>query len=115
MNSELVYSDKLVEITDSSILFRWYYFPFGSKRIRLCDVDCIVEKNPTLLNGKWRIHGTGDFRTWFPCDWKRPTRSKIFIIRFQNKRKRIGFTVEDSETVTKILKEKRLLREDKHV
>ncbi len=34
MNSEVVYLDKLVEITDNSILFRWYYFPFGSKRVK---------------------------------------------------------------------------------
>ena len=113
MNSEVVYLDKLVEITDNSILFRWYYFPFGSKRVILSDIDHIVEKKPTLWSGKWRIHGTGDFKTWFPCDWKRPIRDRIFIISFHNKWKRIGFTVEDSETVAKIFKDKELLREGK--
>ena len=113
MNSEVVYSDKLVEITDSSILFRRYYFPFGSKQVRLSDIDYIAETKPTLRSGKWRIHGTGDFKTWFPCDWKRPIRDKIFIISFQNKWIRIGFTVEDSERVTGIFKDKGLLREEK--
>ncbi len=109
----VVYSDKLVEVTDESILFRHYYFPFGSKRVNLSEIDHIVEKPPSLLNGKWRIHGTGDFKTWFPCDWKRPWRDKIFFISFPNKRKRIGFTVEDSETVKKLFKDKGLLRQDK--
>lgn len=113
MNSEVVYSDKLVEITDNSILFRWYYFPFSSKRVRFSDVDYIVTKKPTFWNGKWRIHGTGDFKTWLPCDWKRPIRDRIFIISFQNKWKRIGFTVEDSETVAKIFQDTGLLQEGK--
>ena len=33
MASEVIYSDKLVEITDDEILFRNYHFPFGSSRL----------------------------------------------------------------------------------
>lgn len=63
MDSRVVYSDGLVEITDKDILFRLYYFPFGSKRVNLDEIDSIEEVEPTLRNGKWRIWGTGDFRT----------------------------------------------------
>lgn len=109
MNSEIIYSDKLVKITNNYILFKNYYFPFGPKKVKFSEIKYIAEKKPTLLNGKWRIYGTGDLRTWFPCDWKRPCRDRIFILSFINKKRRIGFTVEDSETVLKILSEKGLL------
>jgi len=109
---DLIYSDDLIEITDNSILFRWYYFPFGRRRVSLSEIDHIVAKEPSLLSGKWRIHGTRDFKTWFPCDWKRPKRDRIFIATLQGKQTKIGFSVEDSEKVQKILKNKELLAKD---
>ncbi len=105
MNSDIVYSDGLVEITAVSIRFKNYYFPFGSKRIIFSEVGSISVEKPTLLNGKYRFHGTGDFQTWFPCDWKRHTRDKIFLISFPNPRQRIGFTVENSGKVEAILQQ----------
>ena len=107
MAPELIYSDKLVEITKESILFRNYYFPFGSRRVAFSEVESIAAKEPT--HEKWRIHGTLDFRTWFPRDWRRPSRDRIYILSFHNKRRRIGFTVEDSHTVTNLLIDKGLL------
>lgn len=109
MASEPIYSDKLVEITEESIVFRNYYFPFGSKRVAFSDVDKVDLKALTGLNEKWRIHGTLDFRTWFPRDWKRPTRDQIFFITFPEERRRIGFTVEDSAEVANIFSTKGLL------
>ncbi len=61
MDREIIYSDKLVEITKDSILFRNYYFPFGSRRVAFSVVDKVVEKEPTGSTEKWRIHGTTDF------------------------------------------------------
>ncbi len=110
---EIVYTDKLVEISHDAILFRHYYFPVGSKRINLNDVEKIEILNPTLINGKWRIHGTGDFRTWFPRDTKRPGRDMIFIIFFYKHWWRIGFTVENSNEVRQIFIDKRLIKNDK--
>ena len=60
MAPELIYSDKLVEITKESILFRNYYFPFGSRRVAFSEVERVVAKEPT--HEKWRIHGKLDFR-----------------------------------------------------
>lgn len=54
----LKYSDHLVEITDDSILLRGYYFPFGDKRIRFSEIIDITVKEPTFLNGKYRIYGS---------------------------------------------------------
>ena len=83
--SDIVYSDKLVEITEDSILFRHYYFPFGSKTVNLDDVESVKTLEPTLRNGKWRIYGTGDFHTWFPLDKKRPDRDLIFVMTLKRR------------------------------
>ena len=110
MASRFIYSDKLVEITEYSIVFRNYYFPFGSRRVAFSKIESVVAEEPTWPNGKWRVHGTSDLLTWFPRDWKRNSRDRIFFVRFPNRRRRIGFTVEDSHTVTNILTEKGLLQ-----
>ncbi len=112
MAPDVIYSDRLIEIGKDWIRFLNYYFPFGSKRVAFSEVDGVVAKEPTWSNGKWRIQGTVDFRTWFPRDWKRPARDRIFFISFAGKRSRIGFTAEDSQKVTNILNEKGLLLEE---
>ena len=108
--SEIIYTDKLIEISHDSIFFRHYYFPVGSKKIDLNDVEKIEVLNPTLINGKWRIHGTGNFRTWFPRDTKRPSRDMIFIILFHKRWWRTGFTAENSSAVRQIFMDKGLIK-----
>lgn len=110
MNETILYQDKLVEITDISITLKKYYFPsFKEKKIILSDIKNIEILTPTLTNGKWRIHGSGNLKTWFPYDIERPKRDKIFLISFKNKWIKNGFTVEDSSAVQKILAEKRII------
>jgi hypothetical protein len=99
------YIDKLIAIGDDSILIRKYYFPFGSKRVKLSDIKNITVYEPSLLSGKYRYWGTGNFRTWYPSD-NRINRDKIFIMRLKKKWWRVGFTVEDSQTVLSLLKDK---------
>jgi hypothetical protein len=106
MNARILYSDQLVEITDESILLRGYYFPFGSRRIRFSEILGISVNEPTIWNGKYRIYGSGDLRTWFPPDVKRPVRDKIFVISLKNRWRRIGFTVEDSAAVEAIMQKR---------
>jgi hypothetical protein len=109
-NSE--YKDKLIEICDDTIVFKNYYFPTGSKSIKLSKVEYVEEKTPTLRNGKWRLHGTGDlfFRIWFPADYDRPSRDKIFVMKVKGKWARIGFTVEHSYAFSELFRTKGLLR-----
>lgn len=92
--TEIVYTDRLVEITRETIKFRHYYFPFGAKTINIGDIETVETLDPSLLSGKWRIHGTGDFRTWFPRDLQRPKRDAIFVLFLRKRWRRIGFTVE---------------------
>lgn len=109
MSLPSLYSDRLVEISDAGILFRLYYFPFGSKRVALEEIESIEAADCTLATGKWRLWGTGDFRTWFPCDWRRFARDKIFFLRRRWKGGRIGFSVEDSAAVAAVLEARGLL------
>ncbi len=107
-----LYKDALVEISDQEIVFHRYYFPFCSdKRVPLQQVERVETRQPGLWGGSWRIWGSGDFHTWFPLDGARPNRDRIFIMFLKNRYWRIGFTVEHSQEVTEILKERGLLRE----
>jgi len=112
ISAKAEYKDKLIEIYGDMVVFKNYYFPTGSKSIKLSQVDYVEEKAPTLGNGKWRLHGTGDllFRIWFPADYERPSRDKIFVMKVKDKWIRIGFTVENSYAVSELFKTKGLLR-----
>ncbi|MDX9816839.1 MAG: hypothetical protein RBT06_07860 [Smithellaceae bacterium] len=111
MNKDIIYSDSLVEIKHSSILFRRYSFFERDQLVLLSDIEKIVVKKATIWNGKFRFHGTGDFKTWFPKDFQRYKRDKIFVAYIRYKWWRIGFTVEDSDTAIKIFQEKGLIKE----
>jgi len=112
MNAQPDYSDSLVEVSQTGIRFRNYYFPFGSKFVRFFHILRVTKMRPTLWNGKWRLWGTGDFRTWFPRDWRRPQRSCIFLLRLSTQKTRIGFTVEDPERFVEVVKSRGLKNMD---
>ena len=106
-----IYNDSLIEINDQEVVFHRYYFPFsGDKRVPLSRIESIQVRPPSLFNGSWRLWGTGDLRTWFPKDYKRPSRDRIFVAFLRDSFRRIGFTVEDSQKVISILQERGLLR-----
>ena len=102
----MIYSDSLIEVSEYGIRFRNYYFPSGSKSISFADIISIEKKPATLLTGRWRLWGTGDFRTWFVRDWKRPQRSCVFFLRLASQKIRIGFTVENAEQFVDVVKSK---------
>ncbi len=117
MAAETLYSDELVTITDDQIIFEHYYFPTGARKVvYLADIDRITVEPPSVWNGKWRLHGTGNFRTWFPQDYKRPKRDRIFFATLKSQWVNIGFTVENGDQVEKILRDKNLLKpNDEHL
>ena len=102
----LLYTDSLVEITNEAICFKDYYFPFGSKRVPFSDIETVTAATPNWTNGKYRIQGTSDLRTWFPKDWHQPSRSGIFFATLRGSRRCIGFTVETPAPVEAILRTK---------
>lgn len=110
----LLYRDRLVSISADAITFHRYSFPFFSsdRRVVFADIHRIDAKKPDILTGKWRIAGSGNFRTWFPLDWGRPSRDRIFHALLKTGGMNIGFTVEDSSRVIALLKENGLLGAD---
>lgn len=107
----MIYADRLVSISDSEITFHHYYFPTGKKKVvSFSDIENIVIKKPTIWNGKWRFHGTGTFKTWYPMDMDRPHRDRIFFATLKSQWIHIGFTVENADHVEAILREKRLIK-----
>ena len=110
MIPEATYTDKLVTIRKDEIIFHNYYFPFRkSKFVKINDIQSISVKKPTIWNGKWRLHGTGNFKIWFPADHHRPKRDRIFIATLRSQWVRIGFTVQDGERVEKLLRSMNLI------
>jgi hypothetical protein len=112
MNIKTAYVDQHILITDNDIIFYNYYFPTGKKKcVKMDDIECIIVVEPTIRNGKWRIHGTGNFKIWFPKDHNRPNRDRIFIATMKNQWISIGFTAEDGNTVEDLLRSKKLIKD----
>jgi hypothetical protein len=111
MSAGSIYSDKLVTITDERIIFENYYFlTWGKKTVRFDSIEHIVVNKPTMWNGKYRIQGTGNFKTWYPMDSGRPKRDRIFLAVLKNQWVNIGFTVVEGNQVEKILRDKNLIK-----
>ncbi|MGD0279456.1 MAG: hypothetical protein ABSC11_09135 [Smithella sp.] len=108
---ETMYSDSLVTITGESILFKRYDIFERDKLVFFSNIKKIIVQNPSIWNGKFRFHGTGDFHTWFSRDFQRYKRDKILFAYIRDKWWRIGFTVENSAAVIKIFQEKGLIRD----
>jgi len=109
MNTDILYSDSLVEISAETILFRRYYFPLGAKRLKLSDVERVIAQKPGFFTGKYRLQGSAGLHTWFPMDLHRPQRSKIFVMILRDQRRRIGFTVENEGALEQVLRERKLM------
>ena len=104
-NTKILYSDRLVEISGDGILFRRYYFLALSARfVPYSEIDHVDVRKPTIATGNWRLGGSSSPGSiWFPLDWHRPSRDRIFRASLKNG-KAIGFTVEDSALVIFILR-----------
>lgn len=104
-----LYQDRLVAVTDSEMVFRCYYFPFGGARhVALNQIERIETRPPSLAFGSWRLWGGGP-RTWFPLDLARPSRDTIFVAWLRGGFIRIGFTVERSREFMQMLQARGLL------
>jgi hypothetical protein len=107
-----LYQDKLIELTDQEMVLHRYYFPFGgAKHVLWNQIECVLARPPSFFGGSWRLWGSGDFLTWFPQDFARPSRDRIFIASLRSSVRRIGFTVEDSQKVASILRERGVLHD----
>jgi hypothetical protein len=94
--TEKLYADKLVEITAETLVFHNYYFWGCSKTVLVSEIENIQGLRPGLNNGSWRLWGSSSFNGWMPMDWRRPSRDRIFLLNYKNKKFQIAFTVENS-------------------
>jgi hypothetical protein len=107
----IIYKDNLTEISNDSILIKNYYFPIiGSKRVLFKNIESVTAEQPSLSNGKFRIWGTRNFATWYPMDFFRSRRDKIFIINLVGKTISVGLTVKSSEAVFQIFEKNGLMK-----
>ena len=104
-----LYSDPLVTISDEGIRVRGYYMIGGTKGVAWRDIESVRALLPTLWSGRWRLSGTGTFRTWFASDFGRPARQTIFIMKLRTQWIRVGFTVHDASRVKALLRERGVL------
>lgn len=108
-----LYEDSLVQLTDTALTLKHYYYPRGgSKTIKLDDIEEVVEKKPTLFNGKGRLWGTGNFRVWFARDFQRFQRDAIYTVKIKRKFVKAGFSVENSAAFSSLLADKVTLRRE---
>jgi hypothetical protein len=105
LHPDLPYEDRLIRIDEQGIIIKLFHFPIGATKIIFSNIETVKG----YTGGCFRMWGTGDFRTWFGLDWRRPSRAMTFVILPKKGKRRIGFTAEDSATVAAILRERNLL------
>jgi len=109
---KILYEDRLVIISENAITFRNYSLLMRSRRVPFADIDHIDILEPSLTTGKWRLWGSGNFTMWFPLDGGRSSRDTIFHAFLRTRGMNIGFTVENSGAVVRILREYGLIGRD---
>jgi hypothetical protein len=68
---EAGYQNPLIHIQDGTLAIRRYYFPTGTKRIRLAAISRLEEYPMGKATGRWRTWGSGDLVHWLNLDPRR--------------------------------------------
>lgn len=98
-----LYDDGRIICDDEGLTIRWYYLS-GAKRIPYRAIRSAQAFPLGRIRGKWRLWGTGDFRSWYHLDGARP--GKEFGIKIDTgSRVHPCVTPDDVDAVTRILAE----------
>jgi hypothetical protein len=103
------YRDKFINLTDDFVEIFHYSVTGKPVKVPVEEIDRIVRMIPTLANGKYRFHGTGDFRNWFAADYARSRRPFIYRVFIRNQWTRKGFSVEDDAAFAEAIQNHRVL------
>ena len=98
------YDDQRIYCDDTGIEIRWYYFPYGSKRIPYTAIRGVRRRPLTAGLGRWRIWGSGDFRHWWNLDGRRPQKLVALVLDVGGF-VRPTITPDDPDEVERILRE----------
>jgi len=101
----VLYDDGTILCDDTGITIRWYYFPFGGKRIEYAKIVRATERSMGWMTGKLRLWGSGDLFHWYNLDWGRPRKETAIVIDQGGPIKAV-ITPESPGHVLEILKEK---------
>ena len=95
-----IFQDKKLEIYKDWVIIKDYYAPRLDKKLRTSDIENVWIENLTFLGGKYRLWGTGTFRTWLPFHFGRDARNKVLVIRRKTGLiKRIKVTLDTQDPV----------------
>ncbi|MGK5086792.1 hypothetical protein WDW86_04485 [Bdellovibrionota bacterium FG-2] len=77
----MLYSDTSISCDERGITISDYYLPVGGdKKIAWKSIKSFKEFPLTLLGGKLRVWGMNLGLAWFNCDFKRATKTKLFVL-----------------------------------
>jgi len=74
------YQDPLISIQEGTLVIRRYYFPTGTKRIRLAAITRVEEYPMGKATGRWRTWGSGDLVHGFNLDPGRRHKQQAFVV-----------------------------------
>jgi hypothetical protein len=104
---DVLYRDRWISCTDSELVIRGYYFPFGiRKRIPYGAVRDVAAVDMGLLTGRGRIWGTASPRYWAHLDPRRPAKKTALVVDVGGVVKPF-ITPDDPARVLEILAERR--------
>lgn len=81
------YRDPLISIQEGTLAIRRYYFPTGTKRIRLAEITGVEEYPMTKATGRWRTWGSGDLVHWLNLDPGRRHKQQAFVVDLRRRAK----------------------------
>ncbi len=100
-----LYDDGRIACDSTSIRIGWYYPWGGSKSILYSRIKAVVPRPLTgVVNGRWRIWGSGDFVHWWNLDTRRPNKTMALELDL-GRRVRPTITPDDAEAVERILQD----------
>ena len=76
-----IFQDKKLEIYKDLVIIKDCYAPRLDKKLRISDIENVWVENLTFVGGKYRLWGTGTFRSWFPFHFGREARDKALVIK----------------------------------
>lgn len=103
MPSETLYDDGRIVCDDEGLTIRWYYL-WGSKRFPYGAIRSARPFTLGLLQGKWRLWGSGNLRTWYHLDLSRPRKERGIELD-TGRWARPCLTPDDVDAVVAILEE----------
>jgi hypothetical protein len=97
-NAPLI-SNGFVTCYSDYFVIHWYYFPFGTKKVKYSDIrSCDFESTDNMDLLSFKHWGMALSPIWWHCDMKRLSR-KYFILIDANQWPKIGLTMDDNDII----------------